>query len=327
MVAELESSGAWRGDGAGNLAAWMCARWQISQREARELIRDASALKERPALHDALACGSISVDQCKALATLSEPGTDDAEAWLETLEFWSLAELEREARKKIARELERRDDGTYLRMSHTKDERYLRGEFQLHPEDGAMVMSAIDARVPKDTPLRAYDHAAALALVELAKGSSGNGERPMVLVSVPESDDVATLRSGGLVGMDTAHRLACDARTQVLYTDAAGKMTGVGKTSRTIPPSLRRAVEERDHGMCTFPGCGRTVFLECHHIVHYADGGPTELWNLLLVCWTHHTLVHEGGWSLHGEAGPHITWVRPDGSPFEPRVRVVLDTC
>ena len=79
--------------------------------------------------------------------------------------------------------------------------------------------------------------------------------------------------------------------------------------------------------MCTFPGCERTVFLECHHIVHYADGGPTELWNLLLVCWTHHALVHEGGWCLKGEAGPHITWVKPDGSPFEPRVRVVLDTC
>jgi hypothetical protein len=49
--------------------------------------------------------------------------------------------------------------------------------------------------------------------------------------------------------------------------------------------------------------------------------------NLQLVCWTHHTLLHEGGWSLEGEAGPKVTWVRPDGTPFEPRVRVTLDTC
>src|SRR5688572_3963689 len=66
-VAELVASEAWLGDGAGNLAAWMCARWQISQRTARELVRDAEALRRRPTLSDALASGAISVDQCKAL--------------------------------------------------------------------------------------------------------------------------------------------------------------------------------------------------------------------------------------------------------------------
>jgi hypothetical protein len=104
-------------------------------------------------------------------------------------------------------------------------------------------------------------------------------------------------------------------------------MTGIGRTASAISPALRRAITERDGGMCTFPGCERDGFLECHHIIHRADGGQTVLPNLLLVCWTHHNLVHEHNWSLRGEAGPHITWVRPDGAPFEPRVRVVLDTC
>ena len=36
-------------------------------------------------------------------------------------------------------------------------------------------------------------------------------------------------------------------------------------------------------------------------------------------------LPSEAG-SLEGEAGPRITWIRPDGTPFEPRVRVTLDT-
>src|SRR5688572_24831165 len=87
VVAELLETGEWRGDGAGNLPAWLCARWQISQRYARELVRDAEALRDRPALHEALSGGSISVDQCKALTTLSQPATDDAETWLEVLPF------------------------------------------------------------------------------------------------------------------------------------------------------------------------------------------------------------------------------------------------
>src|SRR5438105_1656451 len=102
-VGDLVSSEAWRGDGAGNLAAWLCARWQISYPTAREVVREAEALKTRPALAAALESGSISSDQCRALETLSE---NDEEVWLESLPFWSLPELQREARKKVARELE-----------------------------------------------------------------------------------------------------------------------------------------------------------------------------------------------------------------------------
>jgi hypothetical protein len=322
-IAELASTEEWRGDGAGNLPSFLAARWQISVRTAREMVRDAEALSSRPALRAAMSAGAISVDQSKALAVLCREDTDDDKAWLEALPFWSLPELEREARKQIARELERRDDGVYLRMRHTPDERYMRGEFQLHPEDGATVLAAIDARIPEGTRLREWDRASANALVDLAKGSDA---RTTVLLSVSEDDDVASLGSGGFVGSETARRLSCDASVQALYKDNDGKITGIGRRSRTISPALRRGLEERDAGMCVFPGCEHGNYLEAHHIVHVAHGGPTVLSNLVLVCWTHHMLVHEHKWSLCGEAGPHITWVRPDGAPFEPRVRVVLDT-
>lgn len=57
-----------------------------------------------------------------------------------------------------------------------------------------------------------------------------------------------------------------------------------------------------------------------------AHGGSNDVSNLQLVCWQHHKLIHEGGCSIRGKAGRHATWIRPDGSPFEPRVRVALDT-
>jgi hypothetical protein len=303
-IAELLATDAWHGDGAGDPAAWLAARLQMSVSTTRKLVREAATLVSRPALTDALASGAISGDQCNALMVIGDAESD--EAWLESLPFWSYGELEREARKKTARELERKDGGTYLRMAHTRDERFLRGEFQVYPEDGAALIAAIDARIPPRTALRDYDTASAVALVELAKGSGDVArQRPIVLVS----DDVAELSSGGFVGAGTAERLACDATIQT--ADA---------TRVAVPVATRRKVEARDAGTCTFPGCHNDVFLECHHIVHRAKGGSNDASNLQLVCWKHHTLIHEGGWSIRGEAGHRSTWVRPDGTAFQPRV-------
>ncbi len=303
-MAEVLATDAWQGDGAGDPASWFAGRWQISGRTARELVREAEAMKARPALLTALSSGSISVDQSKALAVVSDASSD--EAWLESLPFSSYSELEREARRQTARELERKDGGIYLRMEHTRDERFLKGEFQLHPEDGAVVMAALDARIPTGTALRDYDRACAVALVELAKGGGGSAvERPVVLVE----NGVGELSSGGLVGAETAERLACDAAIQ----------TG-SSTRPAVPAATRRKVQARDGGTCTFPGCEHDVFVDCHHVVHRADGGSNDASNLQLVCWKHHALIHEYGWSLRGPAGHRCTWVRPDGTPFEPRV-------
>ncbi len=344
-VADLAASEEWR-DGSASLASFLAARWQIDITTARQLVRDAEDVSARPPLGEALAKAEISGDQCKALTVLCEEGSDDADRWLESLPAWPYPELRREARKAKARELERRDDGVYLRMRHTDDERYLRGEFQLHPEDGATVMSAVEARIPHGTPLRGWDRAAAQGLVELAMGTepTNTSDRATVLVNVdhtslqtrpwpkdgapeaPAMRQVASLNSGGLVGIDSALRMACDGRIQALVSSIDGTITGIGTTSRTVPRRIRRAVERRDGGICTFPGCLRDRYLECHHITHVRDGGPTDISNLQLVCWIHHELLHEGGWTLDGPAGPHITWIRPDGTPHEPRVRVVLDT-
>src|SRR5687767_11308197 len=71
-VAELQATESWRFDGARDFAAWLAARWQTSIGYARELVRDAEDLKDRPALTEALAEGAISPDQCRAIATLAK---------------------------------------------------------------------------------------------------------------------------------------------------------------------------------------------------------------------------------------------------------------
>ena len=77
----------------------------------------------------------------------------------------------------------------------------------------------------------------------------------------------------------------------------------VGRSRRTIPPHIREALRLRDNG-CRFPGCDRPhEWCDAHHWVHWADGGKTELSNLLSLCRRHHRVVHEEGWSISLDDG------------------------
>jgi hypothetical protein len=91
-----------------------------------------------------------------------------------------------------------------------------------------------------------------------------------------------------------------------------GSVLDVGRKTRTIPPAIRRALLARDSG-CQFPGCTARR-CDGHHIRHWADGGPTTLHNLALLCRRHHRAVHEEGFAvIRGDDGA-LTFYRPDGT-------------
>ncbi len=94
------------------------------------------------------------------------------------------------------------------------------------------------------------------------------------------------------VSAETSRRMACDAAVVAMVHAKDSSMLSVGRRTRTIPPHIRRALEERDRG-CRFPGCG-CRFTEAHHVKHWADGGETSLRNTVLLCRRHHRAVHEG---------------------------------
>ena len=90
-----------------------------------------------------------------------------------------------------------------------------------------------------------------------------------------------------------------------------GSVLNVGRERRTIPPHLRRALEERDRG-CRYPGCDHR-FTDAHHVKHWADGGETRLDNLLLLCRQHHRDVHEGRVRLCTDARGKAAFFLPNG--------------
>jgi hypothetical protein len=84
---------------------------------------------------------------------------------------------------------------------------------------------------------------------------------------------------------------------------APSQILDLGRTTRVISAGLRRALALRDGG-CVIEGCDHPpAHCDAHHLHHWADGGPTRLQNLVLVCGRHHTLLHEGGW--HIQRDPH----------------------
>jgi hypothetical protein len=48
-------------------------------------------------------------------------------------------------------------------------------------------------------------------------------------------------------------------------------------------------------------------------------GGPTDSWNLCGLCWEHHHLVHEGGWTIQGNADGELVFTSPTGRALSDR--------
>lgn len=115
----------------------------------------------------------------------------------------------------------------------------------------------------------------------------------------------------------TARRLACDATIIPALLNSSSQPLDIGHATRTIPNPIRHALTLRDGG-CRFPGCDRPpAWTDAHHLTHWADGGPTSLTNLLLLCRHHHTTVHEGHWTLAlDRTTGTVTAQRPGGSSY-----------
>jgi hypothetical protein len=121
-----------------------------------------------------------------------------------------------------------------------------------------------------------------------------------VVVHVGVEKPVAALHLGPALTAEDRQYLLCDATCEVWF-ERHGRPIGAGRTTRTISRRLRRALEHRDQ-TCVVPGCGATRGLHAHHLVHWENGGQTELWNLVLLCPFHHRMHHKGVITLTGPA-------------------------
>jgi hypothetical protein len=313
---------------------------------ARERVRVARALGSLPRLADALARGELSYAKVRALTRVAKPEIE--ERLLAVGKAGTACQVERIVRgwRRVdalaeARETTHRHKSRALHVYQDEDGMVvIRG--RLTPEAGAVLMQALAAAretlyqrarstdavnspedVSAETPSMAQQQSDALALLaesalrhDLDPGAAG--ERYQVVVHVdaevladPEAPGQSVLEGGTHVSAETSRRLACDASRVVMRHDPDGRIVEVGARTRTIPPALRRALHHRDRG-CRFPGCG-VSFGQGHHIRHWAQGGPTTLSNLAMLCRRHHRAVHEEGYQVERQSDGELRFRRPDG--------------
>lgn len=172
---------------------------------------------------------------------------------------------------------------------------FLKGSFD--PIGGAALRTALDplARRSGAGDGRSREQRYADALVELAGHHLDEGLMPRVNGQRPHLQVTTTLETllgspgapagilehAGPVASATVRRIACDVSVTRVLLDPASTVADVGRARRLPSGATRRALRARDGG-CTWPGCDRPAsWTAAHHLTHWADGGSTELSNLI----------------------------------------------
>jgi len=98
-------------------------------------------------------------------------------------------------------------------------------------------------------------------------------------------------------------KLASTGRPRELRRQSSGAEPNTCSRSRHIPAAVRRAVWTRDGGRCAFVSthgrrCAEDGFLEFHHVVPHANGGPSTVDNIELRCRAHngHEAASQSRW-------------------------------
>jgi Domain of unknown function (DUF222)/HNH endonuclease len=324
----FEKAGGFRADGFLGMVPWLRVNGKLSGGAAAERVETARQLQALPRTEEALARGEIGYQHAVAMARTAEhvgaAQVRKAEATLlkaaETMDPGQFVGVAKHFEHQVDAEAVLADANRAHARRHLQigevSNGLVRLEGQLVPEAAAMLRTRIEPLLkPATGDQRTAGQRAHDALLEvLRRGANtgdgkptGAGPRPSIIITA-SLDTLAgiagapagELEWGGTIPAETLRRMACDA--------AITRITGLGEleqelthAARTIPPSTRRALVARDRH-CVFPGCDRpSPWCDGHHLIHWADDGPTTLENLGLVCSAHHRRVHEEGWTLRRE--------------------------
>jgi hypothetical protein len=347
-LAEIERRAIYRRDGHLSVASWLASTFKVAWGTAREQVRIARALEEMPGTRRALDDGELSMSAVRALVAARDA---DPSAFarsepelVEAARIHSMQDLQRVAaywRQAVEQEhaLDSDEKVRARRRLHASVTflGLVRVDGTLDPETGETLLTALRAVLDAESRSGRDDHRTpaqrrADALGEICRQWLDSSDRPVIggerpHVTVTVSADAMREAEGGPSELDhtgpidprAVRRLACDASIRRVVMAGPSEPLDVGRRTPLVTPAMRRAVIVRDRH-CRFPGCDRPhAWCDAHHVVHWADGGPTALPNLLLLCRRHHRMVHERkGFRLEMDEGRPV-FRRPDGSLLEER--------
>jgi hypothetical protein len=186
--------------------------------------------------------------------------------------------------------------------------------------------------VDGERDLRSFDRRRGDAFVEIVRRAVAAGEErgktnKTTLVLTMTYDDLkdrlgAATTLGGLdagthLAPETVRKLCCDGSVIPIVLNGRGEVMDWGLEKRFFSDAQTKRLWLRDGG-CTYPGCDAPpTWTEGHHLVHWADFGPTKLDNAALLCDRHHTIVHNrryAGRVVKDTFGERVEWDLTHGS-------------
>ena len=156
------------------------------------------------------------------------------------------------------------------------------------------------------TPSRTTRNADALWSISHDTVNGGDGatidtSTPVLTVFVDATEAAASngtsgvaLEAGPQVGPNAVEAIMCTGAVAVTARTSDGTPLALGRTTRVVPPRLRRFVLHRDGSVCTVAGCVSRYRLQVHHMIPWSGDGRTDPENLTTLCWFHHQVVIHG---------------------------------
>ena len=330
-------------------ASWLVDRHRFGWTAAAKDIRTARSLQRMPHTREALATGQLTASAVQMLVSArhahpaqfrrSEASLVEAAIRLPAPQLQHAVSHWRQQLdwSQGLKDAERLREQRRLKVSTTLFG-VVRVDGELDPETGEVMLTALrgyqqaghrrkdpdDHRTPTQRRVDALGEICRQWL-GAPERSEVAGERPHIAVVV----DLRSLQGGaghrselehvGPVHPEVVRRLACDGSVSRIVIDGDSEPLDVGRRTPVVSAPLRRAVIVRDRH-CRFPGCDRPpAWCDAHHVQHWANGGPTALSNLLLLCRRHHRMVHEEGYHLELAERGRLVFRQPDGRELDDR--------
>nr|WP_091929884.1 HNH endonuclease signature motif containing protein [Blastococcus sp. DSM 46786] len=347
-VRQGELTGAAEHDGHKTMASWLRGHARFSPAAAFRLVTTGRAIEALPAVAAAAATGALPPEALAVIAPVTTPANlAAAEAQDVDLAGVDAALTEvavtrphAELRQVVKHYLDRLDpdgaepdptEGRSLTLVKHADGS-VSGRFELDAVGGEKLQTAVESIVQASRPagdMRTRAQQQADALVQLCDNQLAAGtlpvlrtHKPHVVVRVDLEDLIdpaaagpgaAQTGFGTIISAARARWLACDGNISRIVIGPDGEVLDYGRRQRISPPPLRRALDARDRG-CVFTGCDAPAhWCDVHHLIHWIDGGQTNLGNCALLCERHHTKIHHGFRIERQPDGRWRTW-RPDGT-------------
>lgn len=332
LLLDADRSQEWLADGSPDPGQWLTARFGLDPVYGRRLVRIARRLESLPEIRKRFATGELTLDAVDILSGAAKPESEiDLLDEASGKDLHDMARLASRHRPPTREESAKLREAEWMTTQWDLHHRKMRFAGELEGAHGQIVEDRLVERaktMPKNPETGEYEDWSkrmAGSLVETcATDDDGNAPVPTLVVhtdfSVLTGDNstgVSEISTGPVISNELARMLGCDSALEMAI-ERDGSPIGVGGKTRSIPGWLRRQVQHRDHH-CRFPGCGRTVFLQIHHLIPWALGGKTDLDDLLLLCWWHHIFIHEEDWHITKDGEGGFIFRKPDWTPYPPR--------